>query len=217
MLALRTIAALTLGLAACQSALPNRDAHGPSDVEGYIARLESEGRREELQVSLVVERLDLAPDAWVADLGSGPGVFALEFARACPQGAVLAVDIEPRQLDRLREHVRQERLDNVLPVLASESTPHLPPGSVDLIFIGDTYHHVSERVTYMRELRRSLRPGGRLAIFEYKPGELPHGPPPERKLPAGLRESELRQAGWRLEARFDTHEWHSFEIWVPAR
>jgi SAM-dependent methyltransferase len=214
---LRALAGLGLVFAACQSAVPNRDAHGPEDVAGYIAELESDGRLEELRTGLVVERLDLAPGAWVADLGSGPGVFTLEFARACPDGAVLAVDIEPRQLDRLRERVRREQLDNVVPVLASETTPHLPPASVDLIFIGDTYHHLSERVAYMRNLRRALRPRGRLAVFEYKSGELPYGPPPERKLPEGVRESELRQAGWRLETRFDTHEWHSFEIWVPAR
>ena len=31
------------------------------------------------------------------------------------------------------------------------------------VFIGDTYHHLGDRVAYMRALRRTLRAGGRLA------------------------------------------------------
>ena len=202
---------------ACSAPGSNRDPHGPADVEAYIAELESGKRRKQLQPELVVERLQLAADAWVADLGCGPGVFSLAFARACPQGVVLAVDIEPRQLDRLGEHLRAEELDNVVPVLAAPDDPHLPPGRIDLIFIGDTYHHLEDRVAYMRALRRALRPDGRLALLEYKPGDLPVGPPPERKLAAGELESELEAAGWRVEARFDTHAYHDFQVWSPVR
>jgi len=206
---------LTLALGACNTTAFNRDRHGPSDVEDYIAGLESPERRAELQPELVVERLALAPDAWVADLGCGPGVFSRAFARACSAGVVFAVDIEPLQLDRLREHLRAERLENVVPVLASADTPHLPPGRFDLVFIGDTYHHFEDRVAYMRALRKVLEPGGRLALLEYKPGNLPVGPPAERKLSPGELEDELRAAGWRLDARFDTHRWHDFQVWSP--
>jgi SAM-dependent methyltransferase len=201
---------------ACGSPSFNRDPHGPADVEAYISGLESPERVAQLQPDLVVERLQLAPDAWVADLGCGPGVLSRAFARACPAGVILAVDIEPLQLDRLREHLRVEELDNVVPVLASADDPHLPPGRVDLVFIGDTYHHFEGRVAYMRELRRALRPGGRLALLEYKPGDLPVGPPAERKLAPGELEDELRAAGWRLDARFDTHRWHDFTVWSPV-
>jgi SAM-dependent methyltransferase len=211
------LAAPLLWLCGCESTGFNRDPHGPADVEEYIEGLESAERVGQLQPELVIERLALRPEAWVADLGCGPGVFARPFARACPQGVVFAVDIEPRQLDRLREHLRAEQLANVVPVLASKTSPHLPPGRIDLVFIGDTYHHLEDRVAYMRALRGALRPGGRLALLEYKPGELPVGPPPERKLAAGELESELQAAGWRLEARFDTHPYHSFEVWSPVR
>lgn len=217
-LARRGIPALALcaALAACSTPSFNRDRHGPADVEAYIAGLESPERVAELQPAVVIERLALAPDAWVADLGCGPGVFALAFARACPQGVVCAVDIEPLQLDRLREHLRADGIENVLPVLASADTAHLPPGRFDLLFVGDTYHHFEDRMDYMRALRRALRPGGRLALLEYKPGDLPVGPPAERKLAPGQLEDELRAAGWRLDARFDTHRWHDFTVWSPV-
>lgn len=195
----------------------NRDPHGPADVDDYIERLESPTRLAELQPELVVERLALAPDAWVADIGCGPGVFALPFASAVPRGVVFAVDVEPRQLDRLRERLKAEGATNVVPVLASFDTPHLPEGRFELLFVGDTYHHFENRVAYVRGLANLLGPHGRLAILEYKPGPLPVGPPPEHKLAEGQLERELVEAGWRLEARFDTHEFHDFQVWVPVR
>jgi SAM-dependent methyltransferase len=220
---LLSAAALLLAAAfACQSSPPelqarNRDRHGPPDVERYIEMLEGEERIRLLQPDLVIEALRLPSDAIVADIGSGPGVFALRLARACPRGVIYAVDVEPRQLDALRVRMAEWRVDNIVPVLASYDDPHLPPGRVDLILIVNTYHHISDRVEYMRRLQRYLEPGGRLAILEYKPGDLPVGPSAHHKLPQGQREKELHAAGWEQVLRLDVHTYHAFEIWQLAR
>lgn len=211
------LALLAGACSAPREAPQNRDTHGPDDVAEYIERLESPTRLADLRPGVVVDRLQLAPDAWVADIGCGPGVFALPFARSVPQGLVFAADVEPRQLDRLRERSAAEGVRNVVPVLASYGDPHLPEGRFDVVFIGDTYHHFEDRVAYVRELTRLIKPTGRLAILEYKPGPLPVGPPPEHKLGEGQLERELTEAGWRLETRFDTHVNHDFQVWVPVR
>jgi ubiquinone/menaquinone biosynthesis C-methylase UbiE len=214
---------LVLALVACQSPpdLPapheNRDRHGPPDVARYIARLESDERIKDLAPETVLSKLALAPDAVVADIGCGPGVFSLRFARVASRGIVYAVDVEPKQLDALRDQLLAGRFENIVPVLASYSTPHLPSNSCDLIFIADTYHHIDDRVEYMRRLQRVLRRGGRLAVLEYKPGVLPVGPPPEKKLAAGVMRQELTDAGWTMSERFDTHPHHTFEVCVPTQ
>jgi len=215
---------LGLALAGCRSpgaahgstGGENRDRHGPSDVAEYIAGLESDERVRDLDPETVIAKLALWPEATIADIGCGPGVFALRFARAVPRGVVFAVDVEPKQLDALREQLLAGGFENVVPVLASYSTPHLPNASCDLLFIADTYHHIDDRVAYMRRLQRVLRSGGRLAVLEYKPGPLPVGPPPEKKLAAGEMQRELEAAGWKRTASFDTHPNHSFEVWTPT-
>jgi len=194
----------------------NRDAHGPSDIDSYIQNLLSAERVAELRPDDVVAALMLAENALVADLGSGPGVFTIPLARQVSRGVVYAVDVEPRQLDALRDRLADAELNNIVPVLASYSTPHLPPSHLDLILVVDTYHHLEDRVAYFRRLRAMLRPGGRLAILEYKPGELPMGPPVERKLPEGRRSEELQAAGYSMLRSFDMHEYHDFEVWVPS-
>jgi SAM-dependent methyltransferase len=235
----RKIAALALALGACRAAgerapepeaqgsaqgapsapaeAPNRDPHGQRDVAEYIATLESAERVEELRVAVVVEKLALPSNAWVGDVGCGPGVLALPLARAVREGLVFAADVEPRQLDRLSEHLAAQGVENVVPVLASFEDPHLPPGRLDLVLIADTLHHIRERVPYLQRLKEALRPGGRLAILELKPGPLPIGPPPEHKLAPGELERTLEDAGWTLVERFETHPYHDFELWAPAR
>ncbi len=196
--------------------VPNRDPHGPPDVQSLIQSLMSDERVAELRPERVIAELMLPEDAIVADLGSGPGVFTVPLAQELRRGVVYAVDVEPQQLDALRQRLIEADLHNVVPVLASFSTPHLPPAHLDLILLVDTYHHIEDRTEYFRHLRSVLRPGGRIAVIEYKAGELPAGPPVEMKLPEGLREEELRAAGFSLLRSFDIHEHHDFELWVPS-
>lgn len=193
----------------------HRDAHGPREFNTYIARLESPKRVEALQVARVIEKLELEASDTVADIGSGPGVFSLPVAEALESGLVYAVEVEPKQLEALRSRLSATSLRNVVPVLASFDDPYLPPGRIDVILVVDTYHHIDERIAYFERVKRSLAPGGRLAILEWKAGDLGMGPPPEHKLAPGVRERELRDAGYKRSHRFDFHELHDFEIWEP--
>jgi len=197
-------------------AVQNRDPHGPSDVLNLIETLMSDERVAELQPDRVIAALMLPENAIVADLGSGPGVFTIPLARELDKGVVYAVDVEPQQLDALRQRLIEADLHNVVPVLASFSTPHLPPAHLDLVLLVDTYHHIEDRVDYFRRLRAALRPGGRIALIEYKTGALGTGPPADAKLPDGVRHEELNSAGFSLLRNFDIHEFHDFELWVPS-
>ncbi len=195
---------------------PNRDPHGPPDVQSYIQSLMSDERIADLKPDLVVAALMLPEDAIVADLGCGPGVFTVPLAQELRKGVVYAVDVEPQQLDALRQRLIEEDLHNVVPVLASYSTPHLPPARLNLVLLVDTYHHIEDRIEYFRQLRTVLRPGGRIAIIESKAAESAPGAALEARLPEGLRQEELRTAGYSLLKGFDIHEHHDFELWVPS-
>lgn len=189
---------------AVHSPTANRDPHGPADLAAYIAHLESPDRDAWQKPDDVVAAFRLSPTDWVADVGSGPGYFALRLARAVPAGLVFAVDVEPRQLDRLNEHISAEGLRNVVPVLAVGDDPRLPVERFDLILVVNTYHHFPNRVRYLQRLREALRGNGRLVIIDYWEGELPIGPPPDHKLPRARVIQEATEAGFHLieEPRF---------------
>lgn len=187
----------------------NRDPHGPADVGKHIAWLESPKRLSFQKPDEVIAALGLHPAAVVADLGCGPGAFARRLAKVVPQGLVYAVDVEPRQLYRLHEHLLAEELHNVVPVLSSLADPHLPPGEIDLILVVDTYHHFDDRGRYLHTLSRALKPEGRLAIVDYYKRPLPVGPPVDHKIARDQVIKEVQAAGYRLveEPTFLPHQY----------
>jgi SAM-dependent methyltransferase len=144
----------------------------------------------------VLQALKLAPDAWVADIGSGTGYFAVRFAHRVPKGRVYGVDAEPDMVRYLTERAKREGLGNLTAVAAKPSNPGIP-SAVDLVILVDTYHHVPDRERYFRNLRKSLKPGGRLAIIDFTL-DSPLGPPKRARIPPDAVKKELARAGYAL-------------------
>jgi len=151
----------------------------------------------------VMRALAIAPGAHVADIGAGGGYFTFRFARAVgASGRVYAVDIDEEMLRRLSERARRDSLTNIETVLAAPDDPTLPAGSVDLIFLCNTYHHLDNHTDYFRRLRGALRPGGRVAIVELRgEGWLRRifGHTTRKDVLA----SQMEAAGYRVEQEFD--------------
>ncbi len=135
-------------------------------AEEYIKLLESERRIEGLQIQKVIETLKIAPNQKIADIGSGSGLFTRPLASKAERGVVYAVDIDPKLLDHVAKTSVDERLINVQTILAAEDDPKLPE-AVDLIVIIDTLHHIGNQPTYLKGLKKYLKPNGRIAIIDF--------------------------------------------------
>jgi ubiquinone/menaquinone biosynthesis C-methylase UbiE len=191
---------------ACAAAaqVPQQQHHPPESTSAYIRALEDPGRIEWQKPDEVVEKLGLKAGEAVADLGAGSGYFTLRFAQAVgPAGRVYAVDISPGMLDYLEGHAKEARLENIQPILAEPHDPKLPASSVDLIFICDTLHHISDRAAYYPLLARALRPGGRLIDIDFYKKPLPVGPPVTMKIAKEEMIEEVKPAGFHLVKEFD--------------
>jgi SAM-dependent methyltransferase len=146
------------------------------------------------QPDAVLAALDLGPKMVVADIGAGTGYFSVRLARAVPDGQVIATDIEPDMIRHITERAAREHLTNLRAVVTPPTDPQLAEGTVDRILVVDVWHHLDDRVAYARALARSLRPGGKLAVVDFK-RESSHGPPPEHRLAPDEIIAELRSAG----------------------
>jgi predicted methyltransferase len=143
----------------------------------------------------VIAALQLAGNAVVADLGAGTGYFTLRLANAVRQGGkVYGADVEGSMVAYLKERAARAGVENVEGVFSSEDDAKLP-APVDLVLLVDTYHHLSARPAYFTRLKAQLKPGGRLAIIDFRKSS-PRGPPAEHKLEPAEVEAELAAAGF---------------------
>jgi SAM-dependent methyltransferase len=149
----------------------------------------------------VITALSPAPDSVVADIGSGTGYFAARLAHFVPKGRVYGVDIEPDMVKYLRERAKREGLANLIPIAGRPDDANLPD-KVDLALVVDVYHHISDRESYFRKLRGSLRPGAHLAIIDFRQ-DSPSGPPKRERIPPAQVKAELDKAGYALAKEHD--------------
>jgi len=68
---------------------------------------------------------------------------------------------------------------------------------VDLILFVDVVHHIAEREKYFRRLQGSLKPGGRIAVIDFRE-EAAMGPPKRERVSAARARAELARAGYVL-------------------
>jgi SAM-dependent methyltransferase len=148
---------------------------------------------------VVVGALALKPTDVVADVGAGTGYFSARFAKLVPEGKVYAEDVEETLIAHLTERAAKEGLANLTPVLGAFEDPKLP-APVDVTFVCDTYHHIEAPVPFFERVGASTKPGGRLVIVDFAPGELPVGPPAQMRTPPERLVEELGRAGWKLQA-----------------
>lgn len=134
--------------------------------------LERRSREAEEQPSKIVNALDLQPDDVVADIGAGTGYLSFLMAPTLPQGKVLAVDIQPEMLEIIEFFKLEKQIYNVEPILATLTSPNLPPKSIDLAIMVDAYHEFEYPNEIMEGIAKALKPGGRVALVEYR-GENP--------------------------------------------
>jgi len=162
----------------------------------------------------IIEALALQQGQNVADIGAGGGYFSLRFADAVGrEGQVYAIDTNPKFLEFIRNSAKEKGLNNVETILVTEDNLTLPERSLDLVFMRNVYHHLSNRVEYSRKLRDLLKPEGRVAIIEYRrSGIFSFRRIFGHYVPKQIIVEEMNEAGYRLKEDFNFLPEQSFTI-----
>ncbi|MEZ6118052.1 MAG: methyltransferase domain-containing protein [Pirellulaceae bacterium] len=139
------------------------------DIKEWIERFEVESREVFGNRDRVLAAMQLQPGMVVADVGAGTGAFTRVFSKAVgPNGWVYAVDISPKFLEHISSKSAEEKLGNVSAVFGSATSINLPPASVDVVFICDTYHHFEYPESTLASINKALKPGGKLVLIDFE-------------------------------------------------
>jgi cyclopropane fatty-acyl-phospholipid synthase-like methyltransferase len=204
--------AFVASFAAAQT--PHTHQHTFRDAEKWAHVFDDPERDAWQKPHEVIQALALQPQARVVDLGAGTGYFAARLANMLPGGRVYAVDIEPDMVRYLESRAKREGLRNVIALKGEPDDPRLPE-KVDLILVVDVYHHIETRSDYFRRLRAALRPGGRVAIIDFKL-DSPQGPPRAARVAPEAVIAEMKAAGYAVADEHDFLPYQYFLVFAPA-
>jgi predicted methyltransferase len=114
-----------------------------------------------------MDALGAAAGSVVADIGAGRGYFTFHLAgRVGAQGKVYAVDLDKRELERLKERAAEAGLAQIETVNSLADDPLLPEGALDAVLVVNAYHEMREFDAMLRGMFKALKPGGRLVIVD---------------------------------------------------
>ncbi len=161
-------------------------------------RLDDPARRQWLPPDEVIAELGVRLGEIVADVGAGTGYFALPLAHAVgPSGKIYAVDAQQEMLDRLRAKLDASVPAPVEILRAEADQTGLPASCCDLWLLANLWHELDDCSAALREALRALKPGGRIAILDWRPDVEPAaGPPLEHRLTPAHAVEHLRAAGF---------------------
>jgi len=114
-----------------------------------------------------VSELCPRPGGAYLDIGCGTGDVGVEIVRRCPTARVVGLDPAERMLDVGRSKIAAANLDASITFCVGDATA-LPFGDAEFAGIVTAFciRNVADRQAAMREMRRTLAPGGRVVILE---------------------------------------------------
>lgn len=165
-------------------------------------------REQEENAALLIKELRIQPGWTICDLGCGSGYHALTMSTLTGEkGKILAVDIQQEMLDMLNARAAGRGLKNIQPILGTFHDPKLPPASCDLILLVDVYHEFSHPEHQLKAMHAALKPGGRIALVEYRAEDTKVPIKPEHKMSKEQIRREWLPMGFEVEREFDGLPW----------
>ena len=144
---------------------PTYLAYQYGDAEKLLIRKETHERYSERPnaqfFDWVVDQLDPQPGQLVADVGCGPGTYQ---SRIAARGAsIIGLDLSEGMLRECRTVATQHDHSIALVRADAQALP-LATASCDLLLAAQMLYHVPDRELALREMRRVLKPGGRIVL-----------------------------------------------------
>lgn len=172
-----------------------------------MKKLDSPERRKQLPPDRLLEKLPVGEGETLLDLGAGTGYFTLPAARLT-KGKVMALDVEPRMLEVLKQRAEEEGLSHVETVEGVVEEIPLPDASVNHVIASLVLHEVEPLAKGVEEIQRVLQSGGTCFCLEWDAKETEQGPPLHHRIASPQMEKAMEAAGLTVVDRFAPTEAH---------
>lgn len=124
----------------------------------------------------IMDAIGLKQDMVIGEIGAGTGRMTMWLSqRVGDKGKVFANDIDTRALERLLRRCKRDGIKNIKTIIGDVDNPKLPSAALDIVFMINVYHHLSDPLTLIQNTLPSLKANGYLAIVECDPDKVDWG------------------------------------------
>ena len=148
----------------------------------------------------IIQELDLKGNETFMDAGCGDGHNAIKILEDYNHtGLVYAVDIYDASIEDMNKYKAENNVENLINIEAdiTEGIPGVDDESIDVVLMVNVFHgfKASRKLDEaVEELARIVKKDGKIAIMDYKPWDVPKGPP-----------TQYRSSPEDLEKLFNSH------------
>lgn len=145
------------------------------------------------------DMLPLKSGSTILDLACGKGIYSIFLSKIVgEEGLIYAVDLWEEGLQILGKEIEEQNITNILP-LQDDATVQIEIDdySVDVCLMATVLHDFEEMGkagTVLEQVKTILKPGGYLAVIEFKKIDGPPGPP--KKIRLSEEETEKMVTGY---------------------
>lgn len=153
-----------------------------------------------------VQHLALREGMRVGDFGAGTGHYARAASMAVgASGKIYAVDVQEDLLKHLKLNLLEHHRRNIETVwgdIEKSGGTHLKDASLDAVIVANTLCQIDDARAMLAEIRRTLKPGGKVLVVDWAGSYGGMGPAPERVVPEHIAEELFISGGFYKEKSF---------------
>jgi tRNA A58 N-methylase Trm61 len=159
----------------------------------------------EIGADRIFEALRLHEGMTACEIGAGNGKLTIAAARVVgPKGRVYSSELGESRVTSLKRSAEDSGLDQITVIAGDPAKTNFPEGACDVVFMRNVYHHFDDPAAMNASIKQSLKPGGRVAVVDFKPRGHEAERPQDRDGGNGTHgvsaesvERELTEAGFR--------------------
>ena len=162
-----------------------------------------------------LEHLNLQTGAYIADIGSGSGFYVILAAKIVGEsGRVFSIDVQEELVSKIKKDAQNQGIFNIEAIWGNAEEiggTKLREDSIDAAIVSNVLFQVEDRDTFIKEIKRILKPSGKVLLVEWSDSFSGLGPPKENILGQDDVIKSFGDEGFRVREKFDAGD-HQYGI-----